>query len=85
MEANFVVRLKKGTSIYRGKLPFNCFNCGKVGHYASKFPSFKSFKKTYYVKKDSGTSNDEELDYLDNESDEFFFMDLNVGTNSTDP
>ena len=26
---------------YKGKLPFKCFNYGRVGHYASKFPHKK--------------------------------------------
>jgi hypothetical protein len=38
VEAKFVRRLKKGTKKYKGKLPFKCFNCGKIGHYASRFP-----------------------------------------------
>jgi hypothetical protein len=32
-EANFVRRLKKGTGKYKGKLPFKCFDCGRVGHF----------------------------------------------------
>ena len=37
-EAKFGRRLEKGTGKYNGKLPFKCFNCGRVGHYASKCP-----------------------------------------------
>lgn len=36
IEANFVRILKKGSRKYEGKLPFKYFNCGKIGHYASR-------------------------------------------------
>ena len=28
-------------SKYKGKLPFKCFNCGRIGHFANKFPHKK--------------------------------------------
>jgi hypothetical protein len=34
-EANFVNKLKKR---YKGKLPFKCFKCGKIGHFDHKCP-----------------------------------------------
>eukprot|EP00253_Pinus_taeda_P015505 PITA_15505 len=37
-ESNFVKNLQRGTGRFRGKLPFKCFACGRVGHYAAKFP-----------------------------------------------
>jgi hypothetical protein len=40
-EANFVRKLKKGSRKYKGKLPYKCFNCGKVGHFVTKCPYAK--------------------------------------------
>jgi hypothetical protein len=37
-ETNFIRKLSKGSGKYKGKLPFKCFNYGKVGHFASKCP-----------------------------------------------
>ena len=41
-EAKFVRRLDKGTGKYKDKLPFMCFNYGRVGNYASKCPHKKT-------------------------------------------
>ena len=40
-ESNFVRKLKRGTSKHKGKLPFKCFECGKICHFASKCPYAK--------------------------------------------
>jgi hypothetical protein len=35
-ETNFIKKLKKGFGKYKGKLPFKCFNCGRIGHFSNK-------------------------------------------------
>jgi hypothetical protein len=39
--ANFIRKLKRGTDKYKGTFPLICFNCGKIGHCASKYPYAK--------------------------------------------
>ena len=35
-ESFFISKLEKGTRKCKGKLPLKCFNCGRIGHFASK-------------------------------------------------
>jgi len=68
-ESNFVKNLQRGVGRFRGKLPFKCFACGRVGQYAAKCPHKDKIdkgkepvrwntkqnvtKKSYYTHEDS--------------------------------
>ena len=73
-EANFVRKLQLGTGRFKGKLPFKCFECGKVGHYAAKCPyrekrgKGKQFekRKSFYANEDDdevSSEDEEDSDY----------------------
>jgi hypothetical protein len=84
IEAKFVRRLNKGSRKYKAKLPFKCFNYGKIGHFANKYPhkikdqtyddeekhKHKNFfKENTFKKKSLCVNNDDDpSDDEDNES-----------------
>jgi hypothetical protein len=51
-EAQFVRNKKRRYGKYKGKLPFKCFNCSRVGHFVTKCPNAKR------------EDNDDEEEYL---------------------
>lgn len=46
IEENFVRRLKRETRKYEDNLPLKCFNCGRIGHYASKRMYKEDYKRS---------------------------------------
>ena len=49
-------KIKRGIGKYKGKLPLICFECGKIGHSASKCPYAKdqnNYDENCYKKKKS--------------------------------
>ena len=44
-DANLIKKLHKGSRKYKGKIPFKCFNCGRIGHFQAKFPYPKEDSK----------------------------------------
>jgi hypothetical protein len=61
-EANFIRKLQKGSGKYKGKLPFKFFNCGKIGHFASKCP---------YPKEDPKDQENKNIQYKKREKPNF--------------
>jgi hypothetical protein len=84
IEEKIVKRLKKGSSKYKGKMPFKCFNYDRIGHFANKCPHkgkdqtcddeekykhINFFKENNFKKKSLCVNNDDDpLDDEDNDS-----------------
>jgi hypothetical protein len=84
IEEKIVKRLRKGSRKYKGKLPFKCFNCGRIGHFENKCPHKRKdqrcddeekhnhrnlFKENNFKKKSLCINNDDDpSDDEDNDS-----------------
>jgi hypothetical protein len=78
IEEKFVRRLKKGLGKYQGKFPFKCFDCGKIGHFASKcldkkkdqnYEGEEKYKSKRFGKNKSlCVNNDDSLGDIDSDS-----------------
>ena len=67
-EVNFFKKLQWGFERFRGKLPFKCFSCDRLGHYVATYPCVKGKmsaegNRNCYTHVDSdGLSNSDEDD-----------------------
>jgi hypothetical protein len=99
-EANFIKKLQKGFGKYKGKLPFKCFNCGRIRHFSNKCPYPKQednddeeahnqknqYKKKFYKKKKNFYSKEDisSSDISEDEDSKLLFMGMNTQNNNID-
>ena len=75
-EAKFVRKIKRGRWRYKGKLPFKCFNCGRIRQYAKKCPfeENKGFNKNKNTYSKEYSCSSHESDAEEKEDQEVLFI-----------
>lgn len=52
-EVNFMRKVNKGLGKEKGKFPFKCFNCGRIGNFSSKCSNKNKEKEEYEHKRNN--------------------------------
>jgi hypothetical protein len=94
-ESNIIKKLHKGFGRYKGNLPFKCFNCGGIKHFANKCPYPKqednddeeAHNQNKFYKKNKNFYPKEEIisSYIsEDEGSELLFIGINSQNNNID-